>query len=366
VIGAFLDEKFWPDLYNRANDEPEPPVAPFVQMKKAIEAGIEPEQVEKWIDEAMRATTGSQNTHPCLADRLSAMGERPRPPSPVSETAAEHFFGKSFKGLLVALNQQWKDWIINGWKERYAEAQQAKERLGELEKKAEGEPLCAEELWERACLIEEYRPRESAFLIYEEVLRVDPEHAGASFMVGRQLLLNEDEMGIPLIEQAMSREEQYLLPGCELAYDFLMHKGRSQEAEIYYKRAERQSQRYEMAREERARLRGDDKYISHGLQKEHIESLSEQLSEYPQVAEAHLVRKQLEHYPEYPLYVLGITVRGAWYKYKSEIEDEKLAQLLAQELRFDSEFFVIIYPAADADLEKVMRNIPGSRVYTRR
>jgi len=62
-------------------------------------------------------------------------------------------------------------------------------------------------------------------------------------------------------------------------------------------------------------------YLYHELSAMEVEHLKEQLSHYPQIARAYLVRKEVRYFSEKPLYALGITLRKPWYRHFSKKDD---------------------------------------------
>src|SRR5262249_28015665 len=77
VIAVFLQARYWPDLHRKADQVAQPSFAPYAQMGEVIGAGIDADAVRSWLDAAMMRKTSVADTHPALADRLQALGEKP-------------------------------------------------------------------------------------------------------------------------------------------------------------------------------------------------------------------------------------------------------------------------------------------------
>lgn len=221
VNAAFLSERFWPALHKKADHQPDPPATPFTEMRWAFRADIEPEQAQNWLDRAMAQKTNSDNTHPCLADRLAALGEKAQLPEPAQETAAQHFLGAAIGRLTEQLNHAWKARIAPSWQQRYAYVREAEQRLRDLETQAERTPLSFDEAWQRAYLTEEFRDSNAALPLYQGIVDTNPDYPAAEFALGRVLLSQGKGEGVDHIEKAMRREVDYILPGCELVFGFL-------------------------------------------------------------------------------------------------------------------------------------------------
>jgi Zn-dependent protease with chaperone function len=363
--GIYLSKKFWPGLHGKANHEPGPPSAPYTEMRWALHTGLESEYAQCWLDQALSVKTTSDDTHPCLADRLAALGEKAHAPTLVQETAAQHFLGTGVGPLTEELNRAWRERITPSWQQRYAYARETQERLTALERKARAEALSRDEAWQRATWTEEFRGTEAALPLYRKLVAEYPDHAGAHFALGRIWLSQDNAQGIDPLEKAMTIDATSILPGCELIYAFLKRHGRDEQAQPYFNRGVHQAELLELARQERSRLGFKDTYISHQLSGAEVARLRSQLARYPQIAEAYLVRKALTYFPEKSLHMLAVTIQRPWYRYHSARQDRKLSQELAQGMEFPGETLVFILNSETRKMRKIMKRIPGSEIYSR-
>jgi hypothetical protein len=101
VDGAFLEEKFWPEQFARATQQKEPPTNTLTLLGQALKSGPSVEDAPRWIRQAFLTQTSNADTHPCLRDRLHAMGrlpegvaqgDYPSGPPPASGPRAAEFF----------------------------------------------------------------------------------------------------------------------------------------------------------------------------------------------------------------------------------------------------------------------------------
>lgn len=102
----------------------------------------------------------------------------------------------------------------------------------------------------------------------------------------------------------MQVDTNVTLDGCELLYYFLIEHGKQKEAEQYGQRAREYIELVIKAQQERS-IAGNKQYtyLEHGLSRQHIESLVEQLSRYPKITQAYLAQLSVQYFPEKP-YVL--------------------------------------------------------------
>jgi len=73
VYDRHLDEAFWKRIYQRASREPEPPLNIFSELPTALKVGPEQENATKWMRQAFLINTTTNDTHPCLCERLAAL-----------------------------------------------------------------------------------------------------------------------------------------------------------------------------------------------------------------------------------------------------------------------------------------------------
>jgi tetratricopeptide (TPR) repeat protein len=234
ISGARLQEEFWPSIYKVADVEAEPPPDVYLEMQRTFHSEVASDLGQRWLQRALLGETDCLDTHPSLSDRLRALRQEPRLPGSLEQSAAEHFRA----GIADdELNRNWKSAIRGSWKERHKYAQESKQRLSELEEKAERDPLTVEEAWQRASWTEEFRDAEAALPLYHQVLSLKSDHPEARFSIGRLLLQNDQPEGIDEIEKAIRLNVEYTLAGCQLVCSFLVEKGRKQDAQAFYERA---------------------------------------------------------------------------------------------------------------------------------
>jgi Zn-dependent protease with chaperone function len=399
INGNLLSHSFWPNVYRQANQQPEPPAATFTAMLGALRAGAPPVEATPWLDRALAEKTGYQDTHPSLSDRLSALrylptggdgrhpsvperlaglghppapgdnpeGEpwRPPLPGPVEETAAGHYLGDAVERFTAQLEHAWRQAVAPQWRERYQYAQQSQQELRALEEKARTQPLTEEEAWKRARWTAEFQGSEAAVPLLQEMLAAHPGHAAASYTLGQILLERKDESGIRYIEQAMERDAEAVLPGCQAVYAFLKQQGREAEAVRYRERAREHYEQLARAHQERATVTERDRFEPHGLPDTELARLREQLSQHEQVGAAYLVRKAVTLFPERPLFVLGVRLITACHKIQSEQEERALTSRLGASLQLPGEGYIIILNRNTAGLGKALQKVEGAEIYRR-
>lgn len=320
ISGDYLHKKFWPGIYEHADNVPEPVIKAFAEMHlKAKEFDVPVEQQEEWLQKALKRETGTEDTHPSLSDRLKSLKISPNLPQKIAATSAEQYLGNYLPKLQKELDDQWQQNISESWKNRYEYVQTARTGMAEYEAKTEKqEAVTIDETYHYAEWVDEFKGKDDALPLYEKVLAQNPAHVSAMARVGNILLEKKDERGVEFIEKVMEVDKDYIFKGTKILYDFFMDKGEKEKAQKYYDQAHQWSNVVEKAEYERSNLFVADEYVRHELDKETLAKLKEELKKYPYVTEAYLVRKKVQHIPEKPLYILGIKVKLSWSEKRAE------------------------------------------------
>lgn len=359
MAGDFLARDFWPSFFQRASSQPQPGNA-FHELGRAVGDGAWRETAAERLERVLKEETEVQDSHPCLRDRIKALGEEPALPAPLAgESAAAHYFGPGLPELIGRLEQEWSAAIASAWQERYEEAQQQRERLAALEEKSQGGPLDTGEALERALLTESLSGDEAALPLYRAVLEIEPENAVASFHLGRLLLDREDPEGAERIEAAMARDEDFSLPGLQMLAAFWHSRGEEDRARACWERAQSELFKVQEGQKERDVLKNSDPVLEHGLPAEAVSALAGQLRQIPEVAAAYLVRKETRFLPEQPLYVLAVRYKA---RFRTQAYHTRQNQYLANTIQFPGETFVASLPLLSWSMRRRIRKLPGSRI----
>lgn len=239
VRGETLLGDFWPAFWKHADDSQEPPYPPFERMSEYFKRPLDTELAQRTLQSNLAMSTNIADTHPCLADRINALGQAARMPRTLENSAAEYLFDQSLPDLISSADKEWRNQCLPAWLERHRQVADCRRELARLNDKAKIVALKADECWRRATLVEELDGAVAAVPLYRSLLQIDPKHAGANFAVGRIMLEEKDAGGLDLLERAMELDADAIVPGCMLAFRFLMEQGRKTEAQTYQERAQR-------------------------------------------------------------------------------------------------------------------------------
>ena len=369
VRGRFIDQEFWPGLWKKANDHPQPPSDPYFQQVTALRTAPLEDGTQRRLAQALAAKTGYVDTHPSLHDRLDALGVEPSiqkwiagAERPAKPSAAEQMLTPSLERWYEELHNEWLAAVKPSWEARHAEVQDQRKRLAELQQKPD-ETVTNEERWELATLLSSIDGDDAAFLVFEKLVTANPQHVSAQFEIGRILLERGDDTGIQHLNKAMQLDPECTPGACYLIENFLRNQGKSEEAARYSDRGMEHAELSEEATKERHNVTAQDTFSPHGLDEEQITKLRDHLRRYTGLKLAYLVRKNVTLFPQRPAYVLGIIPQGAWFSFKSDGSGTTLINEIAQTVPLPEGTWVMLLSTPQKTLLKKIRKTPNACVY---
>ena len=366
-----IEQKFLPDLFSKADSQPDPPGDAFTRMLTALAEPVESDQLRLWFDQSLKRRHSYDDTHPSLTDRLVAIGYPDVKHNPNIELfAIEDGPEKAARllltepaGLVTMRNASWKERVAPQWLERYQFVREAEKSLVEIAAKAESQPLTVEEMWERARFTAGTKGYQAAIPFLRDVVDQQADHAAANYALGEALLGQDDETGIKHIEQAMQKDDNAVPAGCELIYGFLRRKERLEEAEKYRQRVDEYCFEVENAQYERQNISARDDFKPHNLPEDQLIHLRQQLATFTRIRIAYLVQKEVKHLPEEPGYVLGVISKYPWYGVRTNGADQKLVDQLATQVDYPGYTYIIALEKDYYSLRKKFKRVEGSEIY---
>jgi hypothetical protein len=345
--GRLLHEHFWPVVLASVDDDAEPP-RPFARMRDVglrVEAAAEVTLLHELLD----ATTEHDDSHPCLADRLSALGEPPRVPPRVTRSAGEALLGARFDALTARLDDEWRAARREWWRARHAEVQGTRTRLAALD----ALPPSADTACERAALIEELRGADDALPLYRAALDVDPDHPRAALAMGRLLLAADDAAGAALVERALARDPTLEADGCTLLAEFHERHGRAVEAHRWHTRGRRHATRTAIAAAERSTVSPLDRFAPHGLDADGLAAVRAALAAQREVREAFLAVRELRHSAGTQA-VLAVAAEG--------VAPDALTARVREAAALGPEATIVVLDRRQRALREVLAAVPAARI----
>ncbi|MCP5200144.1 MAG: M48 family metalloprotease [Gammaproteobacteria bacterium] len=319
VLAPAAQQAYWAPLVARAEHEPEPESSPYAGLARFFAAPpLDEAALADRLASALRVETGHGDTHPALADRLDALDLAVPALDTPATSAAAAWLGATCAAVIADFDQAWLAQNAAAWRQRYAQASEARATLAAIDARAV-DTLADGELWQRAALNEHFAAGRDALPLYRDYQARCPGDRDADFAIGRLLLERDDEAGLAALERATDKLE-LVQPACELAWNYLVERGRKSAARAWRDRAERHADLVQAATLERQAVARDDRLKPPDLSDEARAFLRERLTALDGLQHAWLCEKVVEHLPERPVYVLAFQVRGwrkreqAWYE----------------------------------------------------
>jgi hypothetical protein len=183
----------------------------------------------------------------------------------------------------------------------------------------------------------------------------------ALFVLGRQLVLQKEEEGIPMLTAAIERDANFAPRGAELLRDFYWAKGEKEEAYRWHEQCAEAVKKMQAARAERETLLTTDTYVPHNLAEAELTKLVDSLRQINGIRRAYLVRKLTMHFPEQPFYALGYTCSGPLERSDMEKIRAVLEAIKANAV-FPGEAMIVSVERDNKAFGKLFRKVEGSRV----
>lgn len=363
VIDKYLQEQYWPQVYQYADELPEPMLSPYLAMGQNLAADVDAAWAMHWLAEDMQRTTGLTDSHPALQDRLHALQEHPRIVLPEAGQSAEHLLGRVLQTVIERMDKEWQNNIRPWWTERHQRVRQ----LAELNaRSANGAELTVEEAYQRAQLTWSVSRNEDAALA--QLLSLHnraPQHPLACFGLGACLLKRQDDRGRALLEQAMRLDEHFTAVCCEMLRDYCWQIGKEEEAHGWHDELQTQLNLENASKRERSQVLLTDQFEPHGLAEDVVARMRTALKNIPGLRKAYLVRKRLKYSSQPPCYVLGYAVT-AWFQFRTLQQIQENVQNAFQQIQAavecPEETWIISVEGSNWRFRGKFSKVPGARL----
>ncbi len=367
VSSRYMQTAFWDSLYKQYHHQSLTPSNVYTNLVDFLSKDLPSEQQVKLLDLALDQCTSYADTHPCLSERLASIGynsanDQLMVPNVPATNAAKVLLNDSLESYISCFNKEWQLQTSIKWYEWHKDSQDLQMRIEYLENQAKSQPLKIDKAWELASLTLNFKGDTAAIPKFKAFLDVDPKHADANYAIANILLEKGDDQGVQYMEMAMEQDYGKVVSGCELVRAFMRQKGDFERADYYRERGNSHYQLLLLAQEERTCIDAKDKFITHNLPKDLLESLSKQLSDYPQMKEAYIVQKTVKYFSEQPFYILGFVRRRILNDDYAEERDRELLQDLHTNLEFSHDIYIMHLTLYKWNLKRALSRVPKSKI----
>jgi Zn-dependent protease with chaperone function len=329
IYQYYLQEYFNRQLDRQSQTVATPPADVVTQMLTALRQPLDPTAARVWLGLILGQATDTDDTHPCLSDRLMAVGysvPQNWSPQPILCTAAEHFFGERLADLATELDLKWSEHHTQIWLHQYRQAQERHAYLATLNLQVSHE-LTLGEATIQADLTTELQGELIALPLWQEILAQAPNHPQANYQVGKALVNRGHFSGCAYLEKSIELEPDLVIPSCEALYRFYTFQDNPASAEIYLNWRQRHLPKQYRSKLER-NIKDTDRFIAHDLAADLVAEIRSKLANYPAIDRAYLVCKPMQVFSGRSLYILGI-------KLISPKSIQRQRDRVASQLKFD-------------------------------
>lgn len=362
VLARYLDQKYWPNIHDKAKEVAHPTFSPYSSFVGTAVLEVPDAERTLWQEEALARTTSYADTHPSLTDRLAAIGAPAQFAPPGDGLGSEMLLGSMRSVLEQRFDAAWQQRIAGSWKDFHEQTQQARARLAELRAAEKGVDLSEDTLLEWASVEERVGDgADRALALRREAREKYPESVVALFVLGRQLVQQRNEEGIPMLTAAIEKDADLAPRGAELLRDFYWSKGDKEQAYQWHERCSEAAARMQAARAERDTLLTTDTYVPHNLPEQERAKLVESLRQISGIRRAYLVRKLTRNFPEQPFYALGYTCSGP-LELSDKDKIHAVLEAIKAQVVFPGETMIVSVEKDNKAFGKLFRKVEGSRV----
>ncbi|WP_226678406.1 M48 family metallopeptidase [Mesobacillus jeotgali] len=361
VAAPYYYRDFYSELFEecaKTNSVPQP-YSNFTEKFQSLTD----QKATEYFNEQLAEESYMTDTHPCLSDRLAALGIEAELPKKQQESALDYFL--AFPGRVISdFNKMWIDYNQDNWKEEIENFNESKQRFEELSSK---QAATVEELLEKAFLTVEFNSLEAAIPLFEEIAEKyseDPRTAGALLTLGEHYLESRDtaDKGIQLIHLAMSYDWELRLPGLDLLCGYYYDTEQSELFEKTRDELVKWEEIVEASNEECDFIQPTDHFITHDKNSKEILAGINQLALYKEITNAYLVKKQLTSIPERKQYVLGLDLSLPKSTDLDEAEEALYEKYINNLGEFEDTCVIILNDKKD--LRKSLINVGNSLIYS--
>jgi len=368
-LGRQLGENTWPEVWQLANEQDTPPADVFVRLRNGLRTGPAEHERGRWMEEAFRTKTTNDDTHPCLTERLGALGVSTTDwvlsevATAASPSAAESLLGAKLETLRADVHTHWHKEVEKNWRERHARATALTHRLTTLNQAVPDPSTDADSLWDQAHVLLNLKGDKNLEPLLRQILALRPDHAAANFYLGRLLLEVGDNTGEIFLERVIEEDEDVLPQACAILRDHHRRSGRMDKLREVEARIDRYERDVAASRQERSEFTAADVLIPHGLTEAELSRLRATLAADPQLARAELAQKQMRFFPKQRFFILCVHRWQPWHRLPNAEQDRVLVNRISRAVQLPGRLLVIPPSGSHRALAGKFRFLPGTEIY---
>lgn len=336
ALSEFTQQQFWQPLFKRPYTQAQPENHIYSLLRQFYQqADVKNEDFKRYLNTALNRKTDPSDTHPALMERLKALKLGNLHTSYAHETKAITWLEPALEQVFKHFNRQWVETYGERWDDLHERSKLARETVNQLNLRLY-EDLTSKERWQLAELTAEYLPEKDALPLYQHYAQYHPEDTEADLAIGQLLLERDDPQGIDYLEEVML-QPNLQLAAAEAAWRFYTKHNQTEQSKRWLLHLETATDKMVAARQERAELQANDVLMDPSMDTltTFKPLLLATIAKHKKVKALWLAQKQVQHFPNYPVYVIAVKVRGFVFN------QEKLQAKLLNELDLPTDAFLI-------------------------
>lgn len=224
LLANWLHGTFWPKLYAQSTQHETPTIMPYIAMRKLLVMTMDEWSTKERLKEVWKVESDVYDTHPCLNERVTAMGQPPTLPAIPKICAADALLGRFSPELVREFDAKWWAEEKDKWQKFHRRYSRSSIRIAELEQRPVGE-LSVSEAQEFALLLVEFRSPKAAKYVLEDLLgRSGERYPKPVYFYGKVLLDEGDAKGLDYLEEAFHLSPSMGDDCARAGYEFLLQK----------------------------------------------------------------------------------------------------------------------------------------------
>jgi Zn-dependent protease with chaperone function len=200
-LAALRFGDYWGKVWAEARTATEPSRMPYAALLERTDSSIETDQ--RRLVRALNQTSGLDDTHPCLSDRLEALPAPRQLPGPAGEESSASLLGTYEHELIERLDEDWWSASREWWEFCKSNAEDEEEELRKVRRLFDSGDASRKEQERYVELVQSIEGDFPAIEAQQKILARDAEHTSIRIGLGIALLEQQDDTGIGHVERAI-------------------------------------------------------------------------------------------------------------------------------------------------------------------
>ena len=363
VIGHYLEEEYWPKIFNQVETLALPKLSPYMNYVQQLSDYVLHKETDHWLTYSLSLCTSFEDTHPSLSDRLNAIDQTAQVKFAQHGDTAERLLGTCYAGIVSAFDQKWQVAVQDAWQKEHQSFLERKDYLASLNKRMDQqEQLSLEERFDQILLTEKLAHQsEKAFELALQLYQEFPEHPHTNFICGRFYVEQKNLQGVVLLEKVIQFDEFAAQEVYKLLYRCYAEIDNTAEATRYQQLLNERADLESKALAEREHISAADPLIAHALTTEQLADFLAEIQDFSNIKQVWLVKKQTEFLPHIACYVMSFSLKQGLLSKVDEDAVNQTMRMLHEKVIFPGETFMICADLTEYKfLQRKIQKIPNS------